>query len=296
MSAPLQPRMARPLGTASSMTESQALGFNGFAAAALLATAALLALAMALTHYLLAALVTGMVIGLMLKGFYVLEPGTALVTTFFGQYSGSLRDEGLVWINPLCSTERVSIKANNLATPTLKVNDASGNPIEVAAAVVWEVSDTAKALFSIQDYPRYIAIQAESALRLVASKHPYDHSDAAQGLRGNITGITRELIEAVSGVTRAAGLRVLDARITHLAYAPEVAQAMLRSQQAEQIIAARERIVQGAVKLTADVVSRLKDENIVELTQEDKSRLVINMLTVLVSDTGAQPVLPLGGK
>lgn len=237
------------------------------------------------------------------KGFFVLKPGDAVVLTFFGRYSGSCRDEGFHFCNPFSVRQKISIKANNLATAKLKVNDANGNPIEIAASIVWAVSDTAKALFDIENYNEYATIQAESALRQISSSYPYevqqgvpsvDEDPAAKiGLRSHVAQITQELIRALKSVVRTAGLDVLDARITHLAYAPEIAQAMLRRQQAQQIVAAREQIVMGAVKLTEGVIESLGKNKLVDLAPEDKSKLVINLLTVLVSENEVKTVLPM---
>ena len=246
-------------------------------------------------------------LGFGLKGFFILKPGDAAVFTFFGQYAGSCKEEGFHFANPLSSRQKLSIKANNLATATLKVNDANGNPIEIAASIVWMVSDTAKALFQIEEYSEYARIQAESALRQLASTHPYDSNlannttpadnavvSSITSLRSDTQQVTEELIHALKTVMNEAGLGILDARITHLAYAPEIAQSMLRRQQAQQIVAAREQIVMGAVKLTEDVILKLQETKLVTLSTEDRAKLVINLLTVLVSESEAQPVLPMG--
>lgn len=280
------------------MRESTAMGIDGFVAVIIfmLTAAALILLGTAGSFGAFLAMPLGAVLVFCTKGFLMLNPGMAVVTTFFGNYSGTWRTEGFSYINPLASRRPISVKLANLATPTLKVNDVSGNPIEVAASVVWEVADTAKATFSVDNFQEYMRIQAESGLRQLASSHPYENSgegDDDRSLRGNVESVTKELISALNGVVREAGLRVIDARISHLAYAPEIAQAMLRKQGAQQIIAARETIVHGAVKLVGEVITRLKEDKVVELSKEDASKLVINLITVMVSETDAQPTLPL---
>jgi len=231
----------------------------------------------------------------MIKGFVVLEPGEAIVTTFFGSYSGSILAAGFHLINPLSARTRVSIKSDNLATPILKVNDANGNPIEIGASIVWQVHDTARAVFSVESFSNYMRVQAESALRQLANDHTYegDDNDSRKSLRKNVETVTKELIAGINTVVKEAGLRVVDARISHLSYAPEIAQSMLRKQQAQQVIAAREQIVQGALKIVSEVCLALDRDNIVKLSEDHKSQLVINLLTVMMSENEAQPTLPL---
>lgn len=276
------------------MRETQAFGMDGFVAVLVLAILAgvLLFIGTSGAAGLFIAAPIGLALLFCSRGFLMLNPGMAVVTTFLGNYSGTWRGEGFSFINPLASRQRISIKLANLATPQLKVNDANGNPIEVAASIVWMVADTARATFSVDNYDNYMRIQAESGLRQLASSHPYE-GDGEKSLRTNVEAITKELIAALNGVVKEAGLRVMDARITHLAYAPEIAQAMLRKQGAQQIIMARQTIVDGAVDLVASVITKLRDKKIVELSQEDASRLTINLLTVMVSETDAQPTLPM---
>lgn len=304
--------------TSSGLDEFEAWTINGFVALlCLIVIAAPLGLWLFLNmkdHLdvlpLLMSVITFLSVSLVPKGLFILKPGEAVVFTFFGNYSGTCRNEGFHFGNPLSSRQRISIKANNLATATLKVNDADGNPIEIAASIVWVVSDTAKAIFDVEDYTEYARIQAESALRQVASSHPYDHrnepSESLQSeqhppkhiisLRSDVQQVTRELVSTLRAVVQNAGLDILDARITHLAYAPEIAQAMLRRQQAQQVVAARQQIVYGAVTLTEEVIRKLNETKLVDLTMEDRSKLVINLLTVLVSETDAQPVLPMSNR
>lgn len=280
------------------MRETKAFGLEGFLAAFIfmVMAAAFIMLGTSGTAGAFIALPLGAILMFCTKGFVILNPGMAVVTTFFGNYAGTWRQEGFSYINPLAVRLPISVKLANLATPTLKVNDASGNPIEIAASIVWEVADTARAMFSVDNFQEYMRIQAESGLRQLASSHAYENPDDGtdgHSLRGNVERVTKELISALNAVVREAGLRVIDARISHLAYAPEIAQAMLRKQGAQQIIAARNTIVQGAVKLVGEIVTRLKTDKVVELSAEDTSKLVINLITVMVSETDAQPTLPL---
>lgn len=276
------------------MRESEAIGMDGFVAAIIfiMTAAALIYLGTTGLFGAFVAAPLGAALIFCTKGFLMLNPGMAVVTTFFGNYAGTWRTEGFSYINPLASRRPISVKLANLATATLKVNDADGNPIEVAASIVWVVADTARATFSVDDYDTYMRIQAESGLRQLARSRPYEGNDE-RSLRGDVEAVTKELIAELNQVVKDAGLRVIDARISHLAYAPEIAQAMLRKQGAQQIIAARETIVHGAVKLVGDVINKLKEEKIVELSKEDTAKLVINLITVMVSETDAQPTLPL---
>jgi len=229
------------------------------------------------------------------KGFVVLEPNLAAVLTFFGRYAGTIRGDGFFWYNPFCKQRRLSLRANNLNTPTLKVNDRAGNPIEVAAVIVWRVMDTARASFDVEDYVAYVTMQSESAVRQVVSSRWYDgDAHGNNSLRGDLDAVAQLLNESIQEHVGLAGLEILEARISHLAYAPEIAGAMLRRQQAEAVVAARTHIVEGAVSMVKLGLDRLKDEHIVQLSDADRVRLVTNLMTVLVSDSEAQPVLSVG--
>jgi regulator of protease activity HflC (stomatin/prohibitin superfamily) len=276
------------------MRESEAIGIDGFVAVIIFIIVAAVLILLATTGAVgsIVAMPLGFALLFCTKGFVVLNPGMAVVTTCFGNYSGTWRTEGFSFINPLASRQSISVKLANLATPQLKVNDSNGNPIEVAASIVWEVADTARATFSVDNYDNYMRVQAESGLRQLASTHPYEGGEG-KSLRSDVEAVTKELIAALNAVVKEAGLRVTDARITHLAYAPEIAQAMLRKQGAQQIIMARQTIVDGAVDLVASVIEKLRDKKVVELSQEDAARLVVNLLTVMVSETDAQPTLPM---
>lgn len=229
------------------------------------------------------------------KGFTVLEPNLAAVLTFFGRYAGTIRGDGFFYYNPLCKQRRISLRANNLNTPTLKVNDRAGNPIEVAAVIVWRVMDSARATFDVEDYVAYVTMQSESAVRQVVSSRWYDgDDDGRHSLRSDLDAVSQMLTETIQEHVGLAGLEILEARISHLAYAPEIASAMLRRQQAQAVVSARTHIVEGAVSMVKLGLDRLKDENIVHLSDADRVRLVTSLMTVLVSDSEAQPVLSVG--
>ncbi len=234
-----------------------------------------------------------LVLILMTRGLVTLEPKQAVVLTFFGKYAGTIRSDGLWFYNPFCARRRLSLRVVNTTTPTLKVNDLAGNPVEVAAIVVWAVEDTARASFAVEYYERFLAQQAESALRQVVGGHPYDSEAAGQGLRGNMEGVSTELKRTIGSHAAAAGISVLDARLAHLAYAPEIAGVMLRRQQAEAVLAARRKIVEGAVGLVTHAVEALSEAKIAVLNDAQRAQLVINLMTMLVAETDAQPVVPM---
>lgn len=229
---------------------------------------------------------------LLMKGFCILEPNQAAVMVFFDKYAGSLRDDGFFWVNPFYSKHKISLRAHNLNTPALKVNDRAGNPIEVAAVIVWRVYDTARATFDVENYREYVAMQSESAVRQVASARYYDGEDEGQeSLRGDLEKVARLLVESIQSHCALAGLEILEARISHLAYAPEIAGAMLRRQQAVAVVAARTQIVEGAVGMVKLAIQRLEHEDVVQLDGAARTRLVTNLMTVLVGDSETQPVL-----
>jgi hypothetical protein len=226
------------------------------------------------------------------KGFTILQPNIGGVLTFFGSYAGTIRRDGFCWVNPLASLQRVSLRIHNLNTPTLKVNDKGGNPVEVAAVIAWRVSDAARALLDVEDHAAFVHIQAESALRQVASSRHYDgDKDGNDSLRGDLEHVAAELVSAIQSHVERAGIEILEARISHLAYAPEIASAMLRRQQADAVIAARTRIVHGAVTMVRMMLDQLESEKIVTLTERDRVGLVRDIMTVLVSESETQPVL-----
>ena len=226
-----------------------------------------------------------------MRGFTVLEPKQAVVLTFFGKYAGTIRRDGFWWFNPLCARHSISLRVVNLTTPTLKVNDFSGNPIEVAAVVVWCVEDTARAVFSVQNYQGFIAQQAESALRQVVGTHPYDADEKTKSLRGNVEAVSTELKDTIGDHVAIAGVEIIDARLAHLAYAPEIAGVMLRRQQAQAILAARRIIVEGTVGLVQLAIDELQAGKVVRLEESQRAQLVTNLMTVLVSDKDVSPVV-----
>ncbi|MFF2620958.1 SPFH domain-containing protein [Oerskovia jenensis] len=240
--------------------------------------------------------VVAIVLGLLaLTAVKVINPGQTLVVQFFGRYLGTIRRTGLVATVPLSTRKRVSVRVRNFETSELKVNDADGNPINIAAIVVWQVADTAKASFAVEDYTDFVRVQAESALRHVAMSHPYDDAEAGeQSLRGATEVVSAEIAAEVAARVVVAGVEVIEARISNLAYAPEIAQAMLQRQQAGAIIAARSRIVEGAVSMVEDALQRLEAESIVTLDDERRAAMVSNLLVVLCSDSRATPVVNAG--
>jgi len=240
-------------------------------------------------------------IGLLcLRGFFTLQPNEAAVMLFFGSYAGTARNSGFHWVNPFYLKRALSLRAHNLMTPVLKVNDERGSPIEIAAVVVWRVQDTARAVFEVVDYAEYIRIQCESALREVASRHAYDNAEEMlvparhKTLRGDLERISEVLRQAIQNHIHVAGIVVDDAKIAHLAYAPEIAQAMLRRQQAEAVIAARRKLVEGAVGMVEMAMIDINEKSLATFTPAQKVALVTNLMTVLVGDTQTQPVLHMG--
>ncbi len=228
-------------------------------------------------------------------GLTIISPGTTRVVLFFGRYVGTVRHTGLVFTVPLATRRSVSVRVRNFETSELKVNDQEGNPINIAAIVVWQVADTAKAVFAVQDYGDFVRVQSESALRHVAMSHPYDHPDSGENsLRGATDLVSGEIADEVAARVAIAGVEVIEARISNLAYAPEIAGAMLQRQQAGAIIAARSRIVEGAVTMVKDALGRLEADSIVELDDERKAAMVSNLLVVLCGEARATPVVNTG--
>ncbi|MEU5867328.1 MULTISPECIES: SPFH domain-containing protein [unclassified Nonomuraea] len=228
------------------------------------------------------------------SGFTVVNPNEAKVVQFLGRYVGTVDVAGLQWVAPFTTKRRISRRVRNFETAKLKVNDADGNPVEIASVVVYKVTDTAKAAFSVDDYEQYIAIQSEAAVRHLATTHPYDsHEPERTSLRDGAE-VAGELTAELRERTELAGIEILEARITHLAYAPEIAQAMLVRQQAGQVVAARTRIVEGAVGMVQLALDRLAAEGVVELDEERKAQMVSNLLVVLCGDRATQPVVNAG--
>ena len=230
-----------------------------------------------------------------LAGFYMVAPNEGRVLQLFGQYVGTDRALGLRWANPFYSKQRVSLRIRNFESGQLKVNDSSGNPIEIAAVVVWRVVDTAEAVFEVDDYEDYVAIQSEAAIRNMATSYPYDdHEGQSITLRGSANEIGDILKDEVQERLGKAGVEVLEARISHLAYAPEIASAMLQRQQASAIVAARSKIVEGAVSMVETALGQLTEREIIELDPQSRASMVSNLLVILCSDRAAQPVVSSG--
>jgi regulator of protease activity HflC (stomatin/prohibitin superfamily) len=233
-----------------------------------------------------------LLLGFLSKGFVILQPNIAGVLVFFGRYSGTIRESGFFWFNPFSKRQNISLRVVNLNTPTLKVNDMAGNPVEVAAVIAWRVSDTAKASFEVEDYASFLAIQGESAIRAVISTRYYDGDQQGHNsLRGDLLAVAQLLTETIQLHVALAGLEIIEAKITHLAYAPEIASAMLRRQQAAAVIAARQLIVEGAVGMVKMALDKLQADGVVTLSDADRVHLATNLLTVLVSESETQPVL-----
>ena len=230
-----------------------------------------------------------------LAGFYMVAPNEGRVLQLFGQYVGTDRALGLRWANPFYSKQRVSLRIRNFESGQLKVNDSAGNPIEIAAVVVWRVVDTAEAVFEVDDYEDYVAIQSEAAIRNMATSYPYDdHEGESITLRGSANEIGDILKAEVQDRLGKAGVEVLEARISHLAYAPEIASAMLQLQQASAIVAARSKIVEGAVSMVEAALAQLTERQIIDLDAQSKASMVSNLLVILCSDRAAQPVVNSG--
>jgi len=228
-------------------------------------------------------------------GFFIVQPNEARVLVLFGRYAGSVRDSGFWWANPFMVKRHISLRIRNFNSDKIKVNDNHGNPIEIAAVVVWRVIDTAHALFDVEDFEQFVAIQSETAIRGLASEYPYDSQEEERSpLRGNPQEIAEHLQKELQTRLQVAGVEVTESRISHLAYAPEIAQAMLRRQQAQAIIAARRKIVEGAVGMVDDALRLLSEHNIVELDEEKKATMVNNLMVALVSESEAQPVINTG--
>ncbi|MYU12076.1 SPFH domain-containing protein [Streptomyces sp. SID8361] len=228
-------------------------------------------------------------------GLNTIAPGEARVVQLFGRYRGTIRTDGLRWVNPLTSREKISTRVRNHETAVLKVNDAYGNPIELAAVVVWKVEDTAQAMFEVDDFLEFVATQTEAAVRHIAIEYPYDaHEEDALSLRGNAEEITEKLAIELHARVEAAGVRIIESRFTHLAYAPEIASAMLQRQQAGAVVAARRQIVDGAVGMVEAALARITEEEIVTLDEERKAAMVSNLMVVLCGDRSPQPVLNTG--
>ncbi|HKI57495.1 MAG TPA: SPFH domain-containing protein [Trueperaceae bacterium] len=278
--------------------EKRVFGVNGFP---------VLAIELALVGYLVVTAANGNLPGLLLRvvmivvvvllapGFFTVQPNQARVLIFFGSYAGSARRPGFWWTNPFTSKRRVSLRVRNFNSDKLKVNDADGSPVEIAAVVVWRVVESAKAVFDVDDYEEFVDIQAETAIRSLATRYPYDASgQERQSLRENPEELAGALKEELDARLEVAGVDVLEARLTHLAYAPEIAQAMLRRQQAQAIVAARRLIVEAAVGMVQDALDGLAARGVVELDQDKRAAMANNLMVALTSEHASTPVMNTG--
>ena len=228
-------------------------------------------------------------------GFMIVQPNESKVLVLFGKYTGTVRDSGFWWVNPFTVKKHVSLRIRNFNSDKIKVNDLHGNPIEIAAVIVWRVVDSARAIFDVQNYEQFVAIQAETAIRTLASEYPYDTNEGEkESLRSSPTEVAENLQKELQTRLEVAGVTIVEARITHLAYAQEIAQAMLRRQQAQAIVAARFKIVEGAVGMVQQALQDLSDKNIVNLDEERKAQMVNNLMVALVADHEAIPVINTG--
>jgi regulator of protease activity HflC (stomatin/prohibitin superfamily) len=242
-----------------------------------------------------AAAVIGVLAFFCLFGLYMVEPNQAAVLSLFGKYIGTVKDNGLRWNNPFYAKKKISQRVRNFESGKLKVNELDGSPIEIAAVIVWQVVDSAEAVYNVDDYESFVHIQSESALRAMATSYPYDqHEEGQLALRSHATEISQHLRQELADRLADAGVQVLDARISHLAYAPEIAQAMLQRQQANAIIAARTRIVAGAVGMVEMALAELQKNGVVHLDEERKAQMVSNLLVVLCGERATQPIVNAG--
>jgi regulator of protease activity HflC (stomatin/prohibitin superfamily) len=240
-------------------------------------------------------LLVGLVLFVMLFGLFMVEPNQSAVISLFGKYVGTAKEQGLRWNNPFFAKKKISLRVRNFESSKLKVNDLDGSPIEIAAVVVWQVVDSAEAVYNVDDYESFVHIQSEAALRAMATSYPYDqHEDGKISLRSHAAEIAKHLTEEIQERLAQAGMSVIEARISHLAYAPEIAQAMLQRQQASAIIAARTRIVEGAVSMVEMALSELSKRNVVDLDPERRAAMVSNLLVVLCGERGTQPIVNTG--
>ncbi|RZA34088.1 MAG: SPFH domain-containing protein [Lysobacteraceae bacterium] len=243
----------------------------------------------------LSGVLLGIAAFLSLIGLYTVQPNQAAVLSLFGKYVGTVKDNGLRWNNPFYAKKKVSQRVRNFESGKLKVNELDGSPIEIAAVIVWQVVDSAEAVYNVDDYESFVHIQSESALRTMATSYPYDqHEEGQLALRSHAAEVSKHLLDELQDRLADAGVQVLDARISHLAYAPEIAQAMLQRQQANAVIAARTRIVAGAVGMVEMALDELQKNGVVQLDEERKATMVSNLLVVLCSERGTQPIVNAG--
>ena len=277
------------------MKEKKVFQLNGFLAVLLIIVLLGLAVFMFFKENLVLAILFVLIAGVLGSGITIIQPNQAGVVTFFGKYLGTIRESGLFLTVPFTLRRTVSLRVRNFNSKKLKVNDVEGNPIEFAAVIVFKVIDSAKAVFDVDQYEQFVEIQSETAIRHVATKYPYDTYDNVElTLRGNAEEVSNELAKELQDRLNVAGVQVIEARLTHLAYSTEIAQAMLQRQQASAIISARQKIVEGAVGMAQLAIKQLEQGNIIELDDERRVQLVNNLLVAIVSDKATQPVINTG--
>ncbi|OOZ78695.1 hypothetical protein BHL35_18355 [Bacillus cereus] len=278
------------------MKEKQVFYVNGFLGIIGILILAAISVFFLVQEIFIGAALTIILAAVLATGIGIVQPNQAKVITFFGNYLGTIRQNGLFLTIPFAFRQTVSLRVENFNSKKLKVNDVDGNPIEIAAVIVYKVVDSAKAMFGVEHYDRFVEIQSETAIRHVATKYPYDNfqDETCITLRGNTEEISEELKRELEARLEIAGVEVLETRLTHLAYATEIAHAMLQRQQAKAVLAARKEIVEGAVKMAKDSIHMLDEEGVLELDDERKANMVNNLLVAIVSDKGAQPVINTG--
>lgn len=291
---PINAEPVGPQGARVGITQRPALAVTGWLGVVVLA-GSLWWLVVDLQHTSGLAWLPGVVLLLVVSSLVIVTPGQTSVIQFFGSYIGTVQRPGFWWVVPLSRRRKVSIRVRNFETGHLKVNDADGSPVEIAAIVVWQIADTAKSTYAVESYRDFVTVQAESALRHVATTHPYDDTtDTGTSLRGSTDIVAAQLALEVADRVSIAGVEIVEVRISHLAYAPEIAQAMLRRQQANAIVAARSRIVEGAVGMVEMALNRLTENGVVALDEERKAAMVSNLMVVLCGEQPASPVVNAG--
>ena len=283
-----------PAGVQITLNDRPAQALSGVYGVGAMLLSVILAVVLVLTPVKALALLPVLLFVVVWSSLVIVQPGQTRVIQFFGRYIGTVRRPGLSWVLPLTTRHNISVRVRNFETNHLKVNDADGNPVEIAAIVVWQVADTAKAVYAVDDYRNFVSVQAESALRHVATTHPYDAGDDATSLRGSTDLVADELAAEVALRVALAGVEIVEVRISHLAYSSEIAQAMLRRQQANAVVAARSRIVEGAVGMVEMALQRLNERGIVDLDEERKAAMVSNLMVVLCGDQPASPIVNTG--
>ncbi|MEW6006022.1 MAG: SPFH domain-containing protein [Stygiobacter sp.] len=277
------------------ITEKRAFSVNGFLMLLIVLIIFLLAGYLILNSMLISSIVLLIFGFISLGGFLVLQPNNSAVLILFGKYIGTIKDSGFWWVNPFAFKKKISLRIHNFNSEKIKVNDLHGNPIEIAAVIVWRVVDSARAIFDVQNYEQFVSIQSETAIRAVASQYSYDSNENDKmSLVGNQHEIAEELKKFTQSRLEIAGIEIIETRLSYLAYAPEIAQAMLRRQQAQAVVAARTKIVEGAVGMVDMALKALSEQHIVELDEEKKATMVNNLMVALVSEVQAQPVINAG--